>query len=100
MSEENYNKQSADLRPVPNPLPVDHKTQPGDFSWNEDFTVIYVCLPCDKHMDAIHVQRGGPGGSRVWGWDGNKDKPTLTPSIHYLGHWHGYLNAGRLQSLA
>lgn len=29
-----------------------------------------------------------------WGWDGNRKKPTLTPSIHHVGHWHGYLTAG------
>ncbi len=31
-----------------------------------------------------------------WRWDGNRDKPTLTPSIiHRNCGWHGYLTAGQ-----
>jgi hypothetical protein len=30
----------------------------------------------------------------TWSWDGNRETPTLTPSIHHIGHWHGYLTAG------
>jgi Family of unknown function (DUF6527) len=33
-----------------------------------------------------------------WIWDGNRDKPTFTPSINCLscpGKWHGYIRAGR-----
>jgi len=33
-----------------------------------------------------------------WTWDGNRERPTLTPSIHCVGVWHGYLTAGRLVS--
>lgn len=49
-------------------------------------------------MDAFPVHRGEPGGDRIWGWDGNEERPTLKPSLKYEGHWHGHLNAGRLQS--
>lgn len=95
------NKDNVDLRRVPNPLPDGFETKPGDFSWSEEIDghrTLYVCLPSDTRMDAIRVQRGNPGGPRVWGWDGNEDKPTLTPSIDWPGHWHGHLNAGRLES--
>lgn len=34
-----------------------------------------------------------------WQWDGNKEAPTLTPSINYVGVWHGYMRAGRLESV-
>ncbi len=101
MSEANYNKESVELRRVPNPLPADHIVRPGDFSWDGEYEgkrYLYLCLPGQVTMEAIKVQRGGPGGSRVWGWDGNEDKPTIEPSIHYQGVWHGYLRAGRLQS--
>ena len=41
-----------------------------------------------------------PSILQVWGWDGNEDKPTLTPSIHvFEGErtiWHGYATAGEL----
>lgn len=71
---------------------------PGDFSFDDEFTHIYIILPGDEHPDAIPIKCGTAGGHRVWGWDGNKDAPTLTPSIHRVGHWHGYLRAGRLES--
>ncbi|MBP6031236.1 MAG: hypothetical protein KA533_07395 [Sphingobium sp.] len=46
--------------------------------------------------------------SPKWHWDGNRDRPTLTPSIliyqmdetgQIIGeHWHGYLTAGDWKS--
>jgi hypothetical protein len=71
---------------------------PGDFCFDHDFTHIYVWLPGVSGPDAIQIQRGKPGGHRVWGWDGNEDKPTLTPSINATGQWHGWMRAGRLES--
>ena len=35
-------------------------------------------------------------GERAWGFDGNEDAPTLTPSLHVLGVWHGWIRAGKL----
>lgn len=72
--------------------------RPGDFSFSEDFDCIYLWMPGMPGPDAIHIQRGQPGGDRVWGWDGDEDRPTLTPSLHVPGCWHGYLQSGRLQS--
>lgn len=49
--------------------------------------------------------RGRDGGQRPsWTWDGNKEKPTLAPSIHSdkakggCG-WHGHLTAGIFKSV-
>lgn len=33
-----------------------------------------------------------------WQWDGNEDAPTLTPSVHHVGAWHGWIRAGRMES--
>ena len=33
-----------------------------------------------------------------WEWDGNGDAPTLTPSVHRPGRWHGWFRAGRMES--
>lgn len=71
---------------------------PGDFCFDEDFSHIYVWLPGVSGPDSLRIQKGPPGGDRVWGWDGNTEAPTLTPSIHDQNHWHGYLKAGRLES--
>jgi len=31
-----------------------------------------------------------------WSFDGNEKRPTLTPSLHAKGIWHGYVTAGML----
>lgn len=37
-------------------------------------------------------------GEHSWQWDGNEDKPTLTPSVNCVGIWHGFFTAGRMVS--
>lgn len=37
-------------------------------------------------------------GNPSWQWDGNEDKPTLTPSVNCVGIWHGFFTAGRMVS--
>ena len=72
--------------------------RPGDFTYSDNRDCLYIQLPGRNDPDAIPIQRGQPGGARVWGWDGNEDHPTLTPSIHDVGHWHGYLKNGVLET--
>ena len=44
-------------------------------------------------------QTGRPiNGGHSWQWDGNEDKPTLTPSINAEGSWHGWVRSGRMES--
>lgn len=31
-----------------------------------------------------------------WQWDRNKGKPTLTPSLHWVRAWHGWVRKGFL----
>ena len=31
-----------------------------------------------------------------WLWNGNKELPTITPSINVIGLWHGFLTDGKL----
>lgn len=53
--------------------------------------MIYSC-PCGcGRRGALDFR---PHESPSWEWDGNLDKPTLSPSVHDVGHWHGYLRAG------
>ncbi len=73
--------------------------QPGDFTFDEDFSHIFIMLPGMRHADCLAIQEGPDDGrKRIWGWDGNVELPTLTPSIHDVGNWHGYLRAGKLES--
>lgn len=77
---------------------VDDLRNPGDFKFSEELDCLYIILPGQKHPDAIPIQKGEPGEHRVWGWNGNIDKPTITPSIHLLHQWHGWLTDGVLKS--
>lgn len=72
--------------------------QPGDFCFAPDHSYIYVWLPGGSGPDALRIARGHPGKERWWGWDGNEDQPTITPSILSPGEWHGYLTAGEFRS--
>lgn len=75
-----------------------HMERPGDFTFSPELDTLYVWLPGVTGPDALAIQKGAPGGPRVWGWDGNEDAPTLEPSIHTPGFWHGYLRGGQLVS--
>ncbi|WP_425909333.1 DUF6527 family protein [Nitrobacter sp. TKz-YC02] len=35
-----------------------------------------------------------PADGPSWQWNGSLDKPTLTPSMHHVGHWHGWRTDG------
>lgn len=54
-----------------------------------------ACLPLDMPDEVKNA------GSRraSWKFDGNLERPTLTPSVHHIGHWHGWVRAGRMESV-
>lgn len=78
--------------------------QPGDFYINElegqpgaTHYLHYQC-PCGcGDYRGIPLNRGLAVQGAGWGWDGNEDKPTTTPSIKHLDDckFHGFLTAGR-----
>ena len=73
--------------------------QPGDFCFSEERDTLYIWLPGVSGPDALQIRIGPtPDAPRVWGWDGNEDRPTLQPSILDPGKWHGYLKSGFLES--
>jgi hypothetical protein len=43
--------------------------------------------------------QGLNGGIAQWDWNGDRDKPTFSPSINCNGCWHGYIEAGRCVSV-
>ncbi|HWA07934.1 MAG TPA: DUF6527 family protein [Opitutaceae bacterium] len=93
------NTESCDCRKVAD---YDAVERPGDFYFQkvegmEGETQIHLMLPSHTFI-CLGVARGSSATPKVWGWDGNEEKPTLEPSIHTIGHWHGYLRNGRLQS--
>lgn len=68
---------------------------PGSAKWGTDqngkiASLSFIC-PCGcRAVCAVPVYPGG------WVWNGDLEKPTLTPSIQILNpcRWHGYLKAG------
>ena len=86
-----------------------NNVRPGDFYWivdeDSDTYDIVIALPCthsyyNYKFSWIYsrwpVNAPGENHKRRWDWDGEKDKPTLTPSLHMLEYWHGFLIKGRL----
>jgi hypothetical protein len=89
------------------------EVEPGDFWWGEEVATVgakeyryrvlwakypdgcMACLPINMPQE---VKAAGIRGAS-WGFDGNLERPTLTPSVHHIGHWHGYVRAGRMQSV-
>lgn len=69
--------------------------------------ITFVCpngQRCSLLVGPQHVDRLTPDSLPVWGWDGNFEHPTLTPSINCVAEkngqptsgcgWHGYITAG------
>lgn len=60
----------------------------------------YYACPCGcGAAGALRVQAGEkPSHSPSWMWNGSRDAPTLTPSVYFVGHWHGWLRNGVWES--
>ena len=73
---------------------------PGSFHVEEEdeggVRDFYYCCPCG--CGAIGMMFVGenfkPDESPSWEWNGSLEKPTLRPSVHHVGHWHGWLTDG------
>ena len=81
----------------------------GGFFWlpaekrsNPDFELLLIWLPdgvCRLHCHRDPYLSHTVNGHTVWQWDGNRDSPTLSPSIlnPEEGGWHGFLRSGVLE---
>lgn len=69
--------------------------------------ILFVCpngKRCSVAMGPTPEPRPTDKEPGIWGWDGNRDAPTLTPSINCLAEkdgkptsgcgWHGFITAG------
>ncbi len=72
--------------------------------------IMFVCpnaKRCSILLGPAFVGRPTPDGLCVWAWDGNRDRPTITPSINCISEkdgnptggcgWHGFITAGVMQ---
>jgi Family of unknown function (DUF6527) len=64
----------------------------------------FACPTHDRQCFGLHIAgqtslpRDGQnqnGGVEHWDWDGNREKPTFSPSVNCQKCWHGYIRAGR-----
>ncbi len=69
--------------------------------------MLFVCpngKRCGVLLGPTPVARQHPDGLCVWGWDGNSERPTLTPSLNCIAMkdgqptsgcgWHGFITNG------
>ena len=72
------------------------KFSPGAFAIDYEGEHFAYSCPCGcGSIGRLRIgEKQKPGLSPSWEWDGNRESPTLSPSIHQIGHWHGYLRAG------
>ena len=67
----------------------------GAFEMRDPRGLEYICpCGCGRHGWLAFKPEVSPS----WLWNGNRDKPTLEPSIHHRDHWHGYLRNGVWES--
>jgi len=85
----------------------DANAQVGDWAFLNDDTYIAIRLhEGEWGMCILPIVKQGETHpkQKPWTWDGNKEAPTLSPSILHWGNgkdkpasWHGYLRAGKLE---
>lgn len=52
-------------------------------------------LPILGRTKLKHDPQNQNGGVAHWTWDGNRDRPTFSPSINCTRCWHGFIENGR-----
>jgi hypothetical protein len=72
----------------------------------QDVSSVFIIMPVKWKDPELHssgvaaewtVDRQNHRGAR-WALTGTKEKPTLLPSLHWVGIWHGWLTDGFLKS--
>ena len=95
------NKQSFPARPITQ----DERERAevsglGAFYFSRNKMNLWAVLPDRDGTPFWHRFNIGNQDVRpCWNWDGNEQSPTLTPSIHWPGEWHGYLTNGQFKSI-
>lgn len=69
--------------------------------------IIFVCpngRRCGVFLGPRHVDRPADDSHCIWAWNGDRDRPTITPSINCLSEkdgmptggcgWHGFITTG------
>ena len=74
--------------------------QPDEFAFARDFSEIFFPCRGGKFRNCSVKITTEAQQHPVWHWDGNKEEPTLTPSIGCDGPkrcgWHGSITKGEI----
>lgn len=94
---------SFDNRVLKAPTENRKDVAPGASAWRIDkgkITGIVFACPCGCGQ-IFELALFKCPGALTWEWNGNKEKPSLTPSIQIPKGctWHGYLTAGFFNSV-
>jgi hypothetical protein len=86
------------------PFDFDGEFQPGDFEFHavtqDGVTGEYLLYGCPlqkRSMCGVPLKPlANPPYNTGWTFDGNRDAPTLSPSVNCVGgcKWHGWIRAG------
>lgn len=78
------------------------KHGPGAFYFSKNHSHLLFVSPGLIIVSSVCITRGddmvNANNMPLWKWDGNTEKPTLSPSLHLSGTWHGFLRSGRFES--
>jgi len=83
---------------------LDNNGQIGDWCFlkKDSYIAIRYGEDVSKQTAVIPIADTGSNVPPVWQWDGNKESPTITPSIlveivpNWNPGWHGFLTNGKL----
>lgn len=79
---------------------MDYDSAPAGAEQNFGFN----CPKFDRRCEGLVIAgrtelkrdgQGQNGGIPQWDWDGNRERPTFSPSINCGSCWHGYIKNGR-----
>lgn len=74
-------------------------TRVGDYYFRDDEKGVVLVLAIPHAGKFIHSEWtiGHRNDSNAqWNMLGTREKPTLTPSLHAVGIWHGWVKQGRM----
>jgi hypothetical protein len=76
-------------------------SHPGDWFNDLENGEMWIHIPGDGPLPWPYVKPLDSGA--CWHWDGNEERPSLTPSLHLKAGgetiWHGWFREGRLESV-
>jgi hypothetical protein len=90
---------SCNMRRVDKAKDDDGDLDPGDFYFETDLRgqrMFCTCLPNGTGLRIPLRPLVDPkiNGGHSWEFDGNEEKPTLSPSVNAVGIWHGWIRSG------